>query len=137
MFYNFENHFLECSCVYWKQCLTDIFILDHYVLCLLSVVFNHVCDLFVCRSSMWERTWWSQMSLPQRSTWRGCGGDIWSLVEELESFPELSLLRSTGSKSSCRYSDAHTLELPAKQPKVTEEWIELHQCYILCVCMLY
>lgn len=31
--------------VYWKQCLSDIFIWDSYVLCLCSVVFNHVVDL--------------------------------------------------------------------------------------------
>jgi len=60
---------------------------------------------FLCRSLMWERTWWYQMSLRQRSTWRGCGGDIWLQVEELEPCLEPSLRRSTDSKSSCRYED--------------------------------
>lgn len=91
-----------------------IILVVNYVLCSMLVIANSISDPFLCRSLMWERTWWYQMSSRLRSTWLGCGGDIWLPVEELEPCHEPSPRRSTDSKSSCRCDDAHTFTLPAR-----------------------
>lgn len=62
---------------------------------------DHSCHLLI-RYSMLERISWSPMTSPLRRSRLGCGGDIWSQVEEQERFRGPALPPWIDSKSRCR-----------------------------------